>query len=161
MAGDDLVDVIHTAITQFDCILIGDFVEFVFWCEAHTEDTEEFLSYVGGNVFAIWRVEPSYFSFSSFVFADFFYFIILYVLEWAYEFWALSFWLFSLFYPVHFHFCCTSALAYIRSVSDRRCMFCCYLNISVLDEFVESRILMPFGRFRIIGVDGYFHNGCN
>ena len=72
VAGDDLVDVIHTTITQFDCIFIGDFVEFVFWCEAHTEDTEEFLSYFGGNVFAIWRVEPSYFSFSSFVFADFF-----------------------------------------------------------------------------------------
>ena len=44
MAGDDLVDVIHTAITQFDCILIDDFVEFVFWWEAHTEKAEEFRS---------------------------------------------------------------------------------------------------------------------
>ena len=38
MAGDDLVDVIHTTITQFGCIFIVDFVEFVFWWEAHTEE---------------------------------------------------------------------------------------------------------------------------
>ena len=40
MAGDDLVDVIHTVITQFGCISIDDFVEFVFWLEAHTEKAE-------------------------------------------------------------------------------------------------------------------------
>ena len=31
MAGDDFVDAIHTAITEFNCIFIDDFVEFVFW----------------------------------------------------------------------------------------------------------------------------------
>ena len=85
VAGDDLEDVIHTAIAQFHCIFIDDFVEFVFWWEAHTKEAEEFLSYVGGNVFPIWRVEPSDFSSSSFFFAGFFYFI-MYVLEWAHVF---------------------------------------------------------------------------
>ena len=72
VAGDDFVDVIHTAIAKFDCIFIDDFVEFVIWWEAHTKESEEFRSYVGGNVFAIWRVELSDFSSSSFVFAGFF-----------------------------------------------------------------------------------------
>ena len=121
MAGDDLEDVIHTAIAQFHCIFIDDFVEFVFWWEAHTKEAEEFLSYVGGNVFPIWRVEPSDFSSSSFFFAGFFYFI-MYVLEWAHVFLgALSgYFVSSILYI--FMFCCTSALVYIRSVSGPRCM---------------------------------------
>ena len=86
MAGDYLMDVVHAAITQFDCIFIDDFIEFVFWWEAHTEEAEEFLSYVGDDIFAIWGVEPSYFSSSPFVFAGFFYFIILYILGWAHVF---------------------------------------------------------------------------
>ena len=84
VASDDLVYDIHTAKTQFDCFYIDDFIEFVFWWEARTEETEEFFSSVGGNVFAIWRVEPS--NFSSFAFADSFYFIILYVLGRAHVF---------------------------------------------------------------------------
>ena len=93
MAGDDLGDVIHTAITQFDCIFIDAFVEFVFWWEAHTKEAEEFLSYVGSNVFALWRVEPSDFS-SSFVFAGFFYH---FVCSWVGScFWALFLVVFSL-----------------------------------------------------------------
>ena len=78
MSGDDLVDVIHAAVTQFDCIFIDDFVEFVFWWKPHTEQTIAFLSYAAGNIFA--GIEPSHCSSSSFVFGDFFYFAILYVL---------------------------------------------------------------------------------
>ena len=36
MAGDYLMNVVHTAITQFDCIFVDDFIEFVFWWEART-----------------------------------------------------------------------------------------------------------------------------
>ena len=54
MANDDLVFVIHTAITQFGCISIDDFVEFVFWLEAHTETAEiarnKFLVKVGREI---------------------------------------------------------------------------------------------------------------
>ena len=117
VAGDYLMDVVHTAITQFDCIFIVDFIELVFWWWS-----KGFLSYVGDDVFAIWGVEPSYFSSSPFVFAGFFYFIILYVLGWAHIFLGALSVFFSLFYPLDFHFCCKSALAYIRSVSGRRCM---------------------------------------
>ena len=77
VAGADLVDVTHTAITQFDCIFIDDFIEFIFLWEAHIEEAEEFLSYVSDDVFAIWGVEPSDLSSTPFVFAGFFYFIIL------------------------------------------------------------------------------------
>ena len=76
MAGDYLVNVTHTAITQFDCIFIDEFIEFVVWWEAPIEEAEEFLSYLGDDVFAIWGVEPSDLSSSPFVFAGFFYFII-------------------------------------------------------------------------------------
>ena len=124
VASDDLMDVIHKAITQFDCILIDDFVEFVFSCGAHTEKTKEFLSFVCGNFFAIGRVKPNNFlllALMSLLIS--FLLLILYVLGWAHVLLgALSgCFLASIEYIFIF-----DEIVYIIFVSGRRCkIFIC------------------------------------
>ena len=124
VAGDDLVDVFHTAIAQFDCIFIGDFVEFVcvffFLWEAHSELIKELLLYFVEDAFAIWRIEPRTFLLILSLLISF--------ISWSSIFLNGLMFSLTLFLVVSSLLSCTFSFllyistVYISSVSGRRCM---------------------------------------
>jgi len=59
----DDFDIGHTAVTQFDIVLVEYFVEFVLFLEVFFDEVEKEYADVGRKVFVVWRVKPDDFAF--------------------------------------------------------------------------------------------------
>ena len=58
MVVDDLFGVVHTAVTDFDGVAVKYFAEAVIFREMFVDQAEEFVSDIGADVLAEWRVVP-------------------------------------------------------------------------------------------------------
>ena len=56
MVVDDVLDVIHAAVTDFNGVAVEDFSEFMIFVEVFVYKAEESVSDVGANIFAEWGV---------------------------------------------------------------------------------------------------------
>ena len=60
MVVDDLLSVIHAAVTDFDCVTIKDSLKFVVFQEMLVYSDKELVSNIGADNFAEWGVVPEY-----------------------------------------------------------------------------------------------------
>ena len=60
MVVDDLLGVVHAAVTKFDGVPIEDFPKWVVYRKVFIYKGEEFVADVGADIFAVWRVVPEY-----------------------------------------------------------------------------------------------------
>ena len=58
MVIDDLFGVAHAAVANFDSVAVKYFSKVVFTGEVLVDESEEFMSYVGADVFAVRGVVP-------------------------------------------------------------------------------------------------------
>ena len=71
MSGDLSLHVVHASITYFDGVSVANFVKRVSWWKGLPQYCQEFLSYIGFNIFAEGWVKPGNLSVSSSVFGEF------------------------------------------------------------------------------------------
>ena len=68
MSGDLSLHVVHASIAYFDGVSVANFVKRVSWRKGLPQNCQEFLSYIGFNIFAEGWVKPGNLSVSSSVF---------------------------------------------------------------------------------------------
>ena len=59
MIGDNLFNIAHAAVAEFDRVFVYDFMELVVCCEASAEECDEFFYQCWWQRFAEWGVKPS------------------------------------------------------------------------------------------------------